>query len=425
MAAFTPFAFSNPDDAIDALAMRLTPVDAHHGQTDLLGRVLAQSVTADRDSPAADVSAMDGYACVGDTLDHVGEIPVVAECPAGQRPPEITGDEFRKGVVRIFTGGIVPAAADRIIRREDTTEHPPSPACPLGSIQWSADARQSVAGGNIRRRGENVRRGEMVVPGGRRLHGPAIAAMAAFGATAVTLHRRVRVAVLTTGDELVDPGEAGSLSPWQLRNSNAVALAQILGSMNHVETTVLPVAADQPEVLRDELTDAIADHDVVLLTGGVSMGDHDYVPRVFSAVGGEIVFHKLPLRPGKPILGGVVDVPADIQGGRPGGVRLVLGLPGNPVSATLNVVRFAVPLIDKLAGVADWRPRRPGVMLQDPGEKTLPLHWMRPVRLRHDGAAELVVGQGSGDLASLALADGFIEMPPHATGAGPWPLHLF
>lgn len=152
-------------------------------------------------------------------------------------------------------------------------------------------------------------------------------------------------------------------------------------------------------------------HDAVLLTGGVSMGDHDYVPQVVRELGGEVVFHRLPLRPGKPIFGAAADG------------KLLLGLPGNPVSATINAIRFAAPLVDRIAGRTDWLRCPPRVRLHEPGEKTLPMHWLRPVRVRSDGSVELVTGKGSGDLVSLVQSDGFIAMPPDGRGAGPWPFY--
>lgn len=172
-------------------------------------------------------------------------------------------------------------------------------------------------------------------------------------------------------------------------------------------------AIDEPVALLTAVQHAIVKHDVVLMTGGVSMGDYDYVPRILREAGAEIVFHKLPLRPGKPILGAVHQTESKST--------LILGLPGNPVSATMGARRFAMPLIRKLAGMANWEEFPPQVMLEDVSEKTLPLYWLRGVRMTQPGLAALVLGKGSGDVATLARTDGFIEMPPSADHAGPWP----
>lgn len=412
------YAFDELDDAIEALAERLTvvPVEDSPSRSSMIahpaGRILAETIAADRDSPAADVSAMDGYAVTSQVLCPGRKWPVLAECAAGCAPPQIDAKDWGAGVVRIFTGGVIPAGADRVIKREDTREEYEGEA----TVEFRDQAFEVSAGANIRRRGENVSAGTPILQPGKWLGPPMTAAAAGFGICQPKLHRIVRVAVITTGDELVSPlsssGPQGSSLPaWQIYNSNAAALEAVFASCRYVETTICPSPTDQPGPLREAIQRAMETHDAVLLTGGVSMGDHDYVPQVVRQLGGEVVFHRLPLRPGKPILGAAADG------------KLLLGLPGNPVSATLNAIRFGVPLVDRIAGRCDWQRRPPGVRLHEPGDKTLPLHWLRPVRVRHDGSVELVTGKGSGDLVSLVESDGFIAMPPAARGSGPWPFY--
>ncbi len=154
--------------------------------------------------------------------------------------------------------------------------------------------------------------------------------------------------------------------------------------------------------------------DAVVLTGGVSMGDYDHVPAAVEAVGGRTVFHKLALRPGKPMLGAV----------GPRG-QAILGLPGNPVSVMVTVRRLGIAALRRLAGFAKVDPPLPMVSLQEASTKPLHLWWYRPVRLLADGKAELVHSMGSGDLVSAARSDGFIELPPHAQGEGPWPFYTW
>lgn len=405
-----PSPVRSPDEAIKALAALLRPVAVEPMVADSLGRVLASPVIADRDSPAADVSAMDGYACTGSTLQLDGDVPVLAEAAPGQPPPDVSVDELRRGVVRIFTGAIVPPSADRVIKREDTNE-----ASGDGqSIRWREEAHAISLGAHIRRAGENLRSGATVISPGTLLGPTERAAMANFGVTNVDVHRRVRVAVLTTGNELINANHSERPMPWQLRNSNAVAIGDLLATHAMVHVTHLPHAVDEPAKLQQQIASAIDSHDVVLMTGGVSMGEHDYVPNAVVSAGCRVVFHKLPIRPGKPILGAIHDV-GD-------GAKLVIGLPGNPVSATINTVRFALPLIRLIAGMKDWQPATTRVSLREPSDKMLRLHWMRPIRLRHDGSADLMIGRGSGDVVSLCHTDGFIEMPPDAVGRGPWPL---
>ncbi len=421
-----PYAFARLDDAIAALAASLDPVGVESRCHDFCGRVLAEPIRADRDHPAGDVSAMDGYAVARrdshsrSELDRDDEVPVGGESVPGSPPPPF----LPTGVIRIFTGGIVPAGCDRVIQREHTIERPPSTACPLGSIQWRADARDNPSGANIRRQGENLTAGEQAVPAGIVIRAPQIAAMASFGVISTSVHRRVRVAIITTGDELSGDAESAHapLPAWKIRNSNAPAIATLMVSRQFVETPTLLHAVDDPDRLRQTLAAAVAEHDIVILTGGVSMGDHDYVPRVVSEIGAETIFHKLPLRPGKPILGAIHTGRSQSTAS---GAKLtpILGLPGNPVSATMGAVRFARPLIDKLAGLTRWQSCPTSVMLDEIGPKTLPLVWLRAVRLTQTGGAELVIGKGSGDLVSLAASDGFIEMPPDANHAGPWPFY--
>jgi molybdopterin molybdotransferase len=167
---------------------------------------------------------------------------------------------------------------------------------------------------------------------------------------------------------------------------------------------------DDRDVLTRLLRSRLQESDAILLTGGVSMGDYDYVPEVLGEIGGEVVFHGLPIRPGKPILGA-----ATSEG------KLLLGLPGNPVSATVGCRRMAIPLLAKLAGMNRWLPARPTVRLKEPDNKQIPLWWFRLVRMVDTGVAELVESLGSGDLVSLGTSCGFVELPPNSSGEGPWP----
>ena len=142
------------------------------------------------------------------------------------------------------------------------------------------------------------------------------------------------------------------------------------------------------------------------------MGDYDYVPDVVREVGGEVIFHGLPIRPGKPILGAAT-----------GDGKLILGLPGNPVSATIGCRRMALPLLAKLSGQIDWQLPCPFVRLTGAGNKSIPLLWMRLARLTKNGTAETVRSQGSGDLVSLGQSTGFVQVPAGESGEGPWPYY--
>jgi molybdopterin molybdotransferase len=235
--------------------------------------------------------------------------------------------------------------------------------------------------------------------------------MANFGCNQTNVHSRVRVSIITTGDEV------GSVSnqapqPWQLRNSNRASLTGVLSGKNWIDPPWSDHCVDDRNALTEMLASRLQQSDTVLLTGGVSMGDYDYVPEVVREVGGEVVFHGLPIRPGKPILGA-----ATSEG------KLILGLPGNPVSATIGCRRMALPLLAKQSGQIDWQLPCPVVRLTGAGDKNIPLVWMRLARLIEAGTAETVLSQGSGDLVSLGQSTGFVQVPAGESGPGPWPYY--
>ncbi len=389
--------FAHPDDAIRSLAERLTTVGIERKLGTCTGRVLAEDVTADRDSPAADVSAMDGYAIRLSDLQTNQPIKVTGECVPGSPPaPMLDGS-----VLRIFTGAIVPSQAEAVIKREDTEEHE-------GEIRLRDSAMKTQSGDHIRRAGENAKAGSTVLSTGT-LIGPAQRALIAnFGYHGVDVHEPVRVSIITTGDE-VGLFLKERPEPWQLYNSNRFSLASILGYHPWISLATIEHCVDNRESLTQMLGKCLQDSDAVIMTGGVSMGDYDHVPDCCRDVGGEVVFHGLPIRPGKPILGAAT-----------GEGKLILGLPGNPVSATVGCRRFALPLLSKLSGQRVWLAPVPMVTVDEFGTKTIPLHWLRLVRLTENGIAELVDTRGSGDLVSLGHSDGFIECPPNTSGMGPW-----
>ena len=393
-----PFSFDDPDEAIASLASSLQTTAVESLAADSTGRILASNVLADRDSPAADVSAMDGYGIRMSDLQSDAEIPVAGESVPGSPPPEMPA----RGAIRIFTGAIVPAECDAVIKREDTQEN-------QSSIRLTDVARQIRVGEHIRRAGENEKVGNTVITKGTLLDAAACGTMANFGAGLADVHARVRVTVITTGDEVITVG-APAPKPWQLRNSNQLAICSQLSSHPWVRMQPPVHCKDDQTHLTQTLKQQLASSDAIILTGGVSMGDYDYVPDVVKEVGGKIIFHGLPVRPGKPILGAAT----------PDG-KLILGLPGNPVSATVGCRRFGIPLLSRISGNTDWLPPCPMVRLSGAGDKSIPLHWMRLVRMVDMGVAEPVISKGSGDLVSLGKSHGFVELPPGAVGEGPWP----
>lgn len=365
------------------------------------GRVLAEAVLTDRPSPAADVSAMDGYAVRLDEARRSGTLPVVGEARIGAEPPPLP----EGAALRIVTGAAVPPGADTVVRREDTRESETK-------VEFPASAAQKYQpGANIRREGENAPAGTEVVGAGTVVTPAVAGALASFGCARPRVRKRVRVGVIVTGDEVLP---ADSIpSRWQLRDSNGPSLRALLGQIAWIEVMEQQRCGDDREELRRVVETALERCDALLLTGGVSMGTRDYVPSVLEEAGSRIVFHRVPQRPGKPVLGAI----------GPAG-QAVLGLPGNPVSVLVTARRMALPALRRLAGFTD-EPIPPVVTLPEPDGKRLDLWWHRLVRLTGPGAAALVEGRGSGDIAAAARSDGFIEVPPGQSGPGPWPFYAW
>ncbi len=388
--------------AIDRLADLLSPVGIE--STDIhsvAGRVLAQPLCADRDSPPLNVSAMDGYALRIQDL-HLKRLPVHAIAAAGAPQVELAP----QSAVRIFTGGPVPDQADIVIKREDTVEDE-------NFVSFSLKPEDVVSGKNIRFQGENCRTGQVLLPSGTLLTCPKMASISTFGTQTLATFRRVRVAILNTGDELVAPGM--KVQPWQIRDSNGPVLEALLKQQSWIEVVERRAVGDELTEISTALHSQLELADAVLLTGGVSMGARDYVPEAIKTCGGQIVFHRLPIRPGKPILGAI----------GPAG-QLICGLPGNPVSVAVTARRFAMTFLRKLGGLqieADLHSRLATV--SNPDSKKLDLIWYRLVKVLPEGNVALCDSFGSGDLVSLSTSDGFIEIPAGQSGAGPWRLRCW
>lgn len=422
------FAFDSPAAAVAGLIARLSPSPATRSPESVplaaaLGRILGEPVVCDRDSPAFDASSMDGYAVRAADLRAAaaaalarGEpsitLAVAGECRIGTAPPELPAPNPHPRALRIATGSPVPPTADAVIKREDLTEHADSSPAGVGSITLSLDVAQRVkAGDHVRRRGENALRGDLLLSHGSLLSASSLGALAAVGCVSPSVYSPLRVALITTGDELVPPHAAPG--PYEIRNANAVAVGAMLRAqawINLVHTTHIGDAADLASLLRG-MIDGPLNAQAIVLSGGVSMGHRDPVRAALDTLGAAVIFHGLPQRPGKPMLA------ATLNGSVP-----IFGLPGNPVSAMVTCTRIVLPVLAACAGASRTPPRLlPGMvrLAHDDGQR-LGLWWHRPVRLApgdtHAPLAHLIDTRGSGDKVSAAISDGFIELPPHTDG---------
>ena len=387
--------------AILQLAEHLDAVDSEELPiTESAGRILAEDLVADRDSPAIDVSAMDGYAIRIADLERSNTLPVSAVNAAGFQPNPLPPNS----AVRVFTGAGVPPECDCVVKREDTLEEPERV-----TIQLAAEQLQH--GGNIRRKGENSAQGDLILGSGCEIHSAAIAAVASFGRHSIRVRRPLRIAILNTGDELAQAGEP--VEDWQIRDSNGPTLSAWLSKLSWVKIKTCEHVGDTLEQVEASLQRHLEDCDATILTGGVSMGDTDYVPKAIENIGGTIQFHRLPLRPGRPVLG------ATCNG------KLLLGLPGNPVSVAVTSRVIGFPLLRKLAGVQPVFPSRPRVEVTNADERQLHLIWYRLVDQSSEGQLRFSPSLGSGDLVSLSRSEGFVEVPAGASGAGPWPFYAW
>ncbi len=386
----------SPDHYIQELAAFLAPVGIEElAWQDCAGRILAETITSERDSPAANVSAMDGYAVRSRDISHAN-IPIYCTLAAGYPPSEFPPETC----ARIFTGAMVPQQADLVIRREDVIEE-------KNSISIRPEFSAQL-GDNIRRQGENAKKASIILRSGITLNQANLSGVLSGGNRVVHVHRRVRVGIINTGDELVDLHQP--LEPWQIRDSNGPTLEFFCRQIPWVELLKRERVADSREKILQQLTMLLPNVDAIFLTGGVSMGDTDHVPHAIQQVGAKIVFHRIPIRPGKPILGAVT---------RDG--KLILGLPGNPVSVAVTALRFGLPLLRKIAGLEELQSPTLPVHIRNCDSKTIPLTWYRLATLNRDGTVNLIDTHGSGDLISLANSDGVVEIAPDCHGRGPFP----
>ncbi|MFN6495446.1 MAG: gephyrin-like molybdotransferase Glp [Nostoc sp. DedQUE01] len=307
-------------------------------------RILAVPVTSPLDFPHWDNSAMDGYAVRYEDVQHSSAeqptvLEIIEEIPAGYQPKST----IQAGqAARIFTGALMPAAADTVVMQEKTRRQENR------VFILAAPQPQEF----VRHKAGFYQAGTQLLPAGIKLNAPEIAVLAAAQCPKLNVYRRPRVAIFSTGDELVTVDE--SLQPGQIVDSNQYALAALVKECG-AEPLLLGIVKDEPVALRKVITDAAAIADIVLSSGGVSVGDYDYVDKILESLEAKIHIRAVNIRPGKPLT--VATFPTDAMNRVSTKFPVYFGLPGNPASVLVTFWRFVLPAIKKLSGIrAGWEP---------------------------------------------------------------------
>ena len=391
-------------DLCEPLPAETRPID------DAVGQVLTEPITAPFDIPPHDNTAMDGYAVQSASTDGASEraplrLRVIGELAAGYLYAGTVGPGE---AVRIMTGAPMPDGADTIVPFEETDEQGlRAPGQQHGEIADVGILKAAAPGNNIRRRGEDVRQGDRVLERGALLRGPEIAVLASLGVAEVQVARRPRVAILSTGDELLSPGQ--SPAPGKIYDSNSYGLSALVQQYGGIPSRA-GIAADTIEALTAAIQHALADADLLITSAGVSRGDFDVVKEVLVREGA-IDFWTVRMKPGKPLAFG--------RFAAPDGRRVPhIGLPGNPVSSLLAFELFGRLAIHKLMGREPQpRPVLRAIAEDDIINTDARRVYARATMERHaDGRwhARLTGPQGSGVLTSMALANGYAVCPEDA-----------
>jgi molybdopterin molybdotransferase len=382
-------------EALDHVLAHAAPLPAEEVPIDAAaGRVLATDLKALRTQPPADVSAMDGYAVrAGDVATTPVRLKVIGEVAAGRPFNSAIGP---REAARIFTGGFVPAGADTVVIQELTKR----------DGDWVEVQKAAAKGRNVRPLGLDFRAGDALFEKGHRLTARDLALAAGMNHPLVPVHRQPKVALFATGDELVPPGtEPG---PGQIVYSNGFALAALARAEGAAVVDLGVVADDLAATIAAVRRARDRDADILVTTGGASVGEHDLVQKAFAAEGMALSFWKVAMRPGRPLMHGRL------------GAMDVLGLPGNPVSSYVCAFLFLVPLIRKLAGRADLVvATEPALLGSDLAENDERADYLRA--LLREGPDGLIATpfptQDSSMMAPLAQAGCLVIREPHAPAA--------
>jgi len=381
-----------------------------------LGRVLAEEVCANRDQPPYDISAMDGYALRSADLGIIpATLEIIEDIKAGDMPSKTLASGQ---CARIMTGAPMPRGADAVIRVEDTeavfAEALSPSSLPQAGERDSASLRENLfervqinqavkPGNDIRRLGENMRNGEVVLTPGTAITPGVIGVLATVKRAQVQVYRRPRVAILSTGNELEGLDEP--VDPNKIPNSNSYALMAQVQALG-IEPVLLGIARDDPEELARYLKRGL-EYDVLLVSGGTSVGVHDYVRPTIEALGAQMLFWRVAMKPGHPVAFGKV------------GEKIIFGLPGNPVSSMICFEEFVVPALRRMMGHTRTHRRTIEARMthnvkHQPGRT----EFIRVLLAKEEGGytATSTGAQGSGMLLSMARADGLAVLPGDSAG---------
>ena len=375
------------EDALERILKPLMPVPAvSMSLTEALGCFLAEEVAARVDLPGFDTASMDGYAVRAAEVPGAGVcLPCGFEVAAGR----VADRSLQSGeCARILTGAPMPAGSDAVVMQEDTEREPD------GRVRFKEGVKPWE---NVRFRGEDFRVGTRVLAAGQRLGPPQLALAAAAGFAELRVHRKVRVVVVGSGDELRSPG--APLAPGQIHDSNSVLLCTLFRSAG-AEVIQAPLLPDQLEATMVGLDSALSQGDLVITAGGASVGDRDFLRPAWERLGGRLDFFRVAIKPGKPVFFGA------LRGGH------LIGLPGNPVSAFVTAVLMALPALRRLQGSADVGATvTVGTLAAPLSNPGLRRHFMRVI-LEESGQVRSAGVQASHILLSLARSNGLVDVPP-------------
>ena len=369
------------EKALDTVLSSACPLGAERIDiTDVAKRVLAEDVTSDMDIPPFDKSAMDGFACRRSDLGK--ELTVVETIPAGYIPKKtVEATQCSK----IMTGGMVPDGADCVIMKEYVE------TIAENTIRFVGEKTAD----NICQRAEDIKRGDVVLRKGAILKSQHIAVLASVGNVCPLVAKRPRVGIITTGNELVEP--ASKPGPSQIRNSNSFQLAAHIGSTMAVVTNY-GIARDTTDEIDRMFKKALTENDIVIISGGVSVGDFDIVPEILKQNGINLLFEKIAIKPGKPTVFGTLEK------------KYCFGLPGNPVSAFVLFEILVKPFLYKLMG-HDYKPLNIQMSLDEPIISKKAKRQRRfPVEITEKGTVRVIESHGSAHINSLCHADGLVSM---------------